>query len=99
MIPHNTPLCAGNHPVGISNSMDVEGEQNPATAYTAPSIAASTAASTAAARARPTTSSYQRGDASSTPVAAAAAAAAAGTATGANVAATALVQQPLLSLS
>ena len=44
-------------------------------------------------QARPITSFVQRGEASSTPAAAAAAAAAAGTATGANVAATALAQQ------
>ena len=79
-----------------SDNMDVEGGQNPAAAYSAPSTAASkaasTTASTATAQARPITSFLQREE-TSTPVAAAAAAAAAGTATGANVAATALAQQ------
>ena len=73
--------------------MDLEGEQNPAVAYSAPSTTDSTGASTAAAQAQPITSFFRREETSSTPVAAAVAAAAAGTATGANVTAIALAQQ------
>ena len=89
-------MCAGNNPTWtpLQQHGCGEGKQNPATAYSAPSAAALTAASTTAAQARPITSFFQHKEESySTPVAAAAAAAAAGTATGANVAATALAQQ------
>ena len=95
-----------------TNNMDVEGQHNPAAAYSAPSTAASTAASitastaasiaaskaestatlTAAAWARPMTL-FQLEGKKYTLVAAAGAAAATGTATGANLAATALSQQ------
>ena len=84
------PVCGEPTGVETSNNMDVEGGHNPAAAQSAPSTAASTAATpaskaasaaTAAAQAQPITSFFQREETSS--------AAAAGTATGANVVATA----------